>query len=100
MYNTIIIMEHDTILVQWHEYISELYDDNRGKIPLVHTERKLTPVTRRYVEFALKGMPLNKAPGLYNIYTEILVASGEAGMTELTSLRNMMYQEGCFPRKD
>ena len=27
----------------------------------------------------------------------MLVASGEAGLTELTSLTNMMYQEGCFP---
>ena len=29
----------------------------------------------------------------------MLVASGEAGLTELTSLTNMMYQEGCFPEK-
>ena len=44
-------------------------------------------------------MPLNKAPGPDNIFTELLVASGEAGLTELTSLTNMMYQEGCFPEK-
>ena len=42
-------------------------------------------------------MPLNKAPGPDNIYDEMLVASGEAGLTEHTSLTNMMYQEGCFP---
>ena len=90
-------MEQDKILARWHEYISELYDDNRGDIPQVHTENKLTPVTRRGVEFDQKGMPLIKAPGPDNIFTKMHVASGEAGLTELTSLSNKMYQEGCFP---
>ena len=85
-----IIMEQ----ARWYEHISELYDDNRGEIPQVYTESELTPITRREVEFALKGMLLNKAPGSENIYTEMLVASGEAGLRELTSLTNMMYQEG------
>ena len=87
-----LIMEQDKILARWHEYIS----DNRGEIPQVHPESELTPVTSREVEFSLKGMPLNKAPGPDNIFTEMLVSSGEAGLTELTSLTNMMYQEGCF----
>ena len=26
-----IIMEQDNILARWHEYISKLYDDNRGE---------------------------------------------------------------------
>ena len=89
-----ILMEQDKILARWHEYISELYGDNRGDIPQVHTKSELTQVTRREVEFALKRMPLNKAPGLENIFTEMFVASGEAGLTELTSLANLMYQEG------
>ena len=54
-----IIMEQDKILARWHEYISELYDENRWEIPQVYTESELTPVTRREVEFALKEMPLN-----------------------------------------
>ena len=86
-------MEEDKILVRWHEYISELYDDNRGKIPQGHTKSELMPVTRREVKFALKGMALNKAPEPVNIFQEKRVASGEAGLTELTSLTNMMYQE-------
>ena len=44
-------------------------------------------------------MPRNKAPGPDNIFTEMLVASGEAGLPELTSLTNMMYQEDYFPEK-
>ena len=56
-----IIMEQDTILASGHAYISELYDDNRGEIPQVHTESELTSVTRKEVEFALNGMPLKKS---------------------------------------
>ena len=71
-----IIMEQDTILARWHEYIIELYDNNTGDIPQVHTDSEITPDTRREVEFALK-----------------------AGLTELIRLTNMIYQEGCFPEK-
>ena len=42
-------------------------------------------------------MPQNKAPVPDNIFTEMLVASWEAGLTKLTRLTNMMYQECCFP---
>ena len=68
-------------------------------MPQVQTECKSTPVTRTQVEFALKGILLNQDPGPDNIFTEMLVASGEARLIKLTSLTNMMYQEGCFPEK-
>ena len=92
-------MEQDKILARWHEYISELYNNNREEIPHVHTENEITLVTRREVGFALNGMPPNKAHGTDNIFTEMLDVSGDAGLTELTSSTNMMYQEGCFPEK-
>ena len=57
----------------------------------------MAPITSAEVEFALKRMPINKAPGPDDIVTEMLVASGEAGLKELTSLSNRMYKEGCFP---
>ena len=45
-------------------------------------------------------MPLNKALGSDNIFTEMLVASEDVELTELTGLTNMMYQEGCFPENN
>ena len=69
--------EYNKLDAIWHEYISELYDDNRGDIPQVHTENELTPVTRTEVEIALKGMPLNKAPGPDNIFTKCLLHQGK-----------------------
>ena len=41
-----IIMEQETILERWHEYISTLYDDARGGIPLISNDTKLSPITR------------------------------------------------------
>ena len=41
----------------------------------------------------------NKAPGPDDITTEMLVAAGGRGVTEITILANMMYSEGRFPEQ-
>ena len=96
-----IIMEQEKILERWHEYISTLYDDARGGIPLISNDTKLSPITRTEMEYALilKGMPMRKAPGPNDITTEMLVAAGGSGVTEITNLANMMYSEGRFPEQ-
>ena len=79
-----IIMEKDEILSRWSEYIGELYnDDNRGEMPDIAAKVE-SPITRREVEHALRGMPEKKSPGPDGITTEILVAAGEIGILELT----------------
>ena len=57
-----IIMEHEKILERWHEYISTIYDDARRGILLISNDTKLSPITRTEIEYALKGMPMRKAP--------------------------------------
>ena len=54
-------MEQEKILERWQEYISTLYDDARGGIPLISNDTKLSPITRTEIEYALKGMPMRKA---------------------------------------
>ena len=39
---------------------------------------------------------MKKAPGPDDITTEMLVAAGGRGVTEITNLANMMYSEGRF----
>ena len=34
-------MDQDKTLARWHEYISELYDDNRGEISQIHIDSEL-----------------------------------------------------------
>ena len=94
-----IIMEQENIVERWQEYISTLYDDARGGIPLISNDTKLSPITRTEIEYALKGMPMRKAPGPDDITTEMLVAAGGRGVTEITNLANMMYSEGRFPEQ-
>ena len=94
-----IIMEQENILERWQEYISTLYDDARGGIPLISNDTKLSPITRTKIEYALKGMPMRKAPGPDDITTEMLVAAGGRGVAEITNLANMMYSEGRCPEQ-
>jgi len=95
-----IIMDQDKILERWYEYISELYNDNsRGELPHIVIDTEGTPITQEEVEFALKRMPMKKSPGPDGVITEMLVAAGEDGLIELTSLINMVYNQGCFPEE-
>ena len=54
-------------------------------------------ITQREVEHALRGIPMKKSPDHDNITTEMLVAAGDIGITELTKMTNMMYVQGSFP---
>ena len=55
-----------------------------------------SPITRREVEHALRGMPEKKSPEPNGITTVMLVAAGEMGILELTELSNMIYNQGSF----
>ena len=48
-------------------------------------------ITQREVEHALRGVPMKKLPGPDYITTEMLIAAGDIGITELTKLANVMY---------
>ena len=89
-------MEKDNILDRWSEYIGELYDDGRGEMPVI-TKGSISPITYQEVEYALKGMPMRKSPGPDDIVTEMLVATGDMGIADLTKLSNMIYIQGGFP---
>ena len=65
-------------------------------MPDIATEVE-SPITRREVEHALRGMPEKKSPRPDGITTEMLVAAGEVGILELTELSNMMHNQGSFP---
>ena len=84
------------ILDGWTEYIGELYDDDRGEMPVI-TTCSISPITYQEVEYALKGMPMRKSSGPDDIVTEMLVATGDMGIADLKKLSNMMYNQGGFP---
>ena len=89
-------MEKHKILDRWSEYIGELYDYDRGEMPVI-TTGSISPITYQEVEYAVKGVPMRKSPGPDDIVTEMHVAAGDMGIAELTKLSNMMYIQGGFP---
>ena len=97
-------MFNDTILyffmlceIHYLSLSSAHYDDASGGNPLISNDTKLYPITRTEIGYALKGIPMRKAPGPDDITTKMLVAAGGRGVTEITNLSNMMYSEGRFP---
>ena len=56
-----------------------------------------SPITRREVGHALRGMPEKKSDATDGITTDMLVAAGEVGILELTELSNMIHNQGSFP---
>ena len=58
-----------------------------------------SPITRREVENALRGMPEKKSPGPDGITTQMLVAAGKIGILELTELSNMIHNQGTYPNE-
>ena len=72
-------MEKDKILDRWSEFNGELYDDDRGEMPVI-TTGSISPITYQEVEYALKGMPIRKSPGpVSSSTTEMRVAAGDMG---------------------
>ena len=86
-------MEKDEIPSRWSEYTGELYnDENRGDMPDIAAEVE-SPITRKEVEHALRGMPEKKSPGPDGITTEMRVAACEIGILELKELSNMIHNQ-------
>ena len=52
-------MEKEKILALWYKCIGDLYNDNRGKMPVSTTESE-SPITFREVEHTLKEIPMKK----------------------------------------
>ena len=50
------------ILSHLNEYLGDLYNDNRGEMPVI-TPKPESRIIYREVEYALKAMPMKKYPG-------------------------------------
>ena len=70
------------LLSRWYEYIGEPHNDDRGDMPEIVAEAE-SSITRHEVEHALRGMPMKKSPGPDDITTEMLVAAGDIGVTDV-----------------
>ena len=92
-----ILIDKADVLNRWSEYIEELFDDEREKLPTINKEIDGPPILKDEVEAAIKRMKSGKATGPDNIPVEIIVALEELGLNMVTNLLNRIYDSGNIP---
>ncbi|GFN73579.1 endonuclease-reverse transcriptase [Plakobranchus ocellatus] len=90
-------MEKEDILKSWSEYITELYQDDRGPPPNISNEHEGPSILEKEVQMALKKMKKGAAAGPDDIPPEMLTALDEFGIKEVTKLLNVIYAKGKIP---
>ena len=91
-----ILFEEMDIKNKWAEYITTLFDDNRGVKPET-TGTGGPSILKSEIVAALRAMKDNKAAGLDNITTEGMKALDESGTDLLWQLCNKIYMSGELP---
>ena len=81
---------------RWHEYISELFDDNREPFEVEVMDDGL-PIQRNEVEAAVKQMKREKAIGEDGVAVEMVEALSGWGSYVVMHLANNIYETGQIP---
>jgi hypothetical protein len=91
-----LLFDEDEIKTRWEEYVSELYDDNRGDQPEIEDENG-EEVLLSEVEKAIKELKSGKAAGNDMITSEMIKALDDAGVEIIHKLVNNIYKTGNIP---
>ena len=91
-----LLFDEDEIKTRWEEYVSELYDDNRGDQPEIEDENG-EEVLFSEVEKAIKELKSGKAAGNDMITSEMIKALDDAGVEIIHKLVNNIYKTGNIP---
>ena len=95
-----VIQDANNILKRWHEYTTELYSDDRGKVPKIDVDeeaQKVPYIPETEILKAITQLPKNKAVGEDNIPAEFLQCLGEKGKKKIITIINKIYQNGEIP---
>ena len=90
------LFDEDDVTKRWVEYVSELYDDERGEPPeLVNVEGlDILPIE---VETTIKDLKYGKAGGTDNITVEMPKTLDETGIEKFTNICNYIYNSSLIP---
>ena len=94
-----ILMEKDAILARWSEYIQDLFEDERGDKPSIRSEETGPEILQTEVTHAMRRMKKNKAPGPDKIVMEMIQATEDVGIREVTCIANAVYSTGDIPEE-
>ena len=81
---------------RWEEYVSELYNDDRGDPPEIEDDDG-EEVLISEIEKAIKDLKSGKASGSDMITSEMIKALDEAGVKIIHKLVNDIYKTGVIP---
>ena len=90
------LVDEDEIKTRWEEYVSELYNDDRGDPPEIEDDGG-EEVLRSEIEKATKDLKSGKASGSDMITSEMIKALDETGVKIIHKLVNDIYKTGAIP---
>ena len=91
------LVQKDTTLIRWTEYVEELFHDVRGSMPSFLDLIEGPNIFKSKVRTPIKMMRKNKAAGLDGVVIEMIEALGEYIVEKLTEIINKIYDDGKFP---
>lgn len=94
-----ILTDPESIRKRWTEYITLLFEDERGELPSIDDLNSGPPITKEETQRALQAMKHGKAVGPDEVPTELLQALEDHGIDVLHNLFNNnlgIYQRTCL----
>ena len=92
-----IIIEKEAMIERWTEYITDLFDDERGEMPDISNNMLGPKILASEVQAAVQSMKNNKAVGTDEITVELIKSIGDFGNEKLTNMLNDIYESGNIP---
>lgn len=90
------LFDEDEIKSRWEEYVSELYNDDRGDPPEIDNDDG-EEVLKSEIEKAIKDLKSGKAAGSDMITSEMIKALDDKGVEIIHKLVNNIYKTGVIP---
>ena len=93
-----LLFDKEEIKERWTQYITELYDDERGAQPEIKmNEGEEDDITLEEIKEAIKESKAGKACGKDDISTEMIKALSALGICAIHKLYNNIYSKGVIP---
>ena len=89
-----IVMDQQSALKVWSEYIGCLYNDDRAEKPTIRKNVEGPPITKAEVRNAIAKIKHGKAAGPHEIVVEMIAALDDFGMNKVTEVTNQIYDSG------
>ena len=85
------------MIERWTEYISVLFNDERGDMPSIRKNMTGSRILQSEVQVAVKKMKNDKAVSTDRLAVELIKSIGDFGIDKLTNMLKEIYESGNIP---